>query len=613
MKRFISLFMIFTLLISSCIFVYADESAEDTRFFVKIVHTNDIHARIVQDDWNGIIGLSKLKSIIKQHISGSDINLVLDSGDFFHGQSIATLVEGESTAQLMGAFGYDAMSPGNHDWNYGKDRLKELITITKNNDEKDFKLLAGNVINDDSTPFFDDDYLIKSIEKEGKELKIGIFGMIDPLIYESTAPDNVSGLSFTDMEDYAKKAVNDLKREGCQFIIALTHCYTPTELAARIDGVDLWLTGHEHISLNDTVMTPNGKETLVIQNGYYLYEAGLINIDLTLNNNSEITSINCTSDVVDYTASQNILPDNDILNLITQIQNNQAEILNKIVGYSPVDLDGVWEHLRIDETAMGRALTDAYLLETNADVSFENAGGIRSSINKGNVTYGDIINVLPFGNYIVTKQVTGGEILEILETSIDIQIKSIAANDSGIYDAWPENSGSYLQTGGMTVKYNFSNDKGSRVQSVLIGESPLQNDRIYTIAVNNFLSVSSDYPQIANKKVINEYCACDEALITFFKQSEEYISKSVLNARMIQNSDSADNNTENNNSDNSNSVDKNNDETTVISKPTNKTEDTSATSTPVPTGDEADKYVVILITMLSMTFIFVLISKRKTT
>ncbi|MDE7432138.1 MAG: 5'-nucleotidase C-terminal domain-containing protein, partial [Lachnospiraceae bacterium] len=489
------------------------------------------------------------------------------------------------------------------------------VNITDEFDERDFKLLAGNVVNDDSSRFFDDEFLIKSVEKDGKELKIGIFGMIDPLIYDSTSPKNVAGLTFTDMEVYAKKAVENLKSEGCQFIIALTHSYAPVELAAKIDGVDLWLAGHEHISINQTAMTPSGKETLVIENGYYLYEVGLLSIDITLNDNDEVTDISYTADSTDYSDSTEITPDNDVLNLLEDIDSRQAEILNEVVGSSPVGLDGVWESLRIDETTMGRAVTDSYLLETGADVAFENAGGIRSSINSGDVTYGDIINVLPYGNYIVTKQVTGAELREILETSIDIQIKNIAANDSGIYDAWPGNSGSYLQVGGMTVKYNCSNEYGNRVVSVLVGGTPLEDDRLYTVATNNFVAVSTDYPQLAEKNEINEYSACDEALITFFRQNEETILNSVSTARMIQTSESG-NNDDNESSEQTKPTETKEESQTTESSdmPDNRTDvtvpstidNTSAeSSSPVATGDNADGYMVIIIAMAAMVFIFV--------
>ena len=99
---------------------------DTTEFQINVVHTNDIHARILEDDWNQVIGLAKVKTYIDHASQGKDLSLTLDGGDTFHGQSIATLVRGESAAEVLGACGYDAMTVGNHDWNYGKDRLKEL-------------------------------------------------------------------------------------------------------------------------------------------------------------------------------------------------------------------------------------------------------------------------------------------------------------------------------------------------------------------------------------------------------------------------------------------------------------------------------------------------------
>lgn len=245
----------FSLPISACA-----EGADGLK--IKIVHTNDIHARVTENEKSGIIGVSKLKSIIDDYTHDADMSFILDSGDTFHGQSIATLVQGESVAELMKACGYDAMTAGNHDWSYGKDRLKELSNMAE------VKMLSGNVINDDNNRFFDDEFLIKEVTNDGKTVKVGVFGVIDPKIYSSTTPSNVAGLTFTDSAEYTAKAAAELKNNGCDIVIALSHTYDPAELAAKVDGVDLWLCGHEHIDINTTVTTPDGSTAYVIEDGY---------------------------------------------------------------------------------------------------------------------------------------------------------------------------------------------------------------------------------------------------------------------------------------------------------------------------------------------------------
>lgn len=515
------------LLSISLVMPFTASAADVTDFTIKIVHTNDIHARVVENEKGGIIGMERLAGIIDESRKGADISLVADSGDMFHGQSIATLVQGESIARLMKECGYDAMTAGNHDWSYGKDRLKELVEMSGAD------LLCGNVIDENGNPFFEYDCIMPEVVKDGKKLTVGVFGLIDPAVYSSTAPSNVAGLTFTDPVEYADKTAKALKEEGCDVVIALAHTYKPEELAKQVDGVDLWLCGHEHIDINTTVTTPNGSTAIVIENGYYLYQVGLIELNVAMDGSGEVANIDYNRTALDYEKASAYEKDADVTAVLDEINKEQSVILDKVVGSSPAELDGVWEHLRIDETNLGRAVTAAYLKATGADVAFENAGGIRANVKAGEITYGDIISVSPYGNYIVTKQVTGKQLKEILETSIDIQLQCISANDSGIYDAWPKSSGSYLQTGGMTVEYNPSLEAGKRVVSVKVGDKPLDENKLYTVATNNFVAVSSYYPQLAEAEETGEFCACDEALIEFFKQDGAVIEQAVTKQGMI--------------------------------------------------------------------------------
>lgn len=527
-KKISSLLVSLIMLMSiSFVLPFTASAAGTTDFTIKIVHTNDIHARVVENADGKIIGMERLGKIIQDFRTGADISLALDSGDMFHGQSIATLVQGESIARLMKECGYDAMTAGNHDWSYGKDRLKELVEMSGAD------ILCGNVVDENGNPFFGYDFIMQEAEKDGKTLTVGVFGLIDPAVYSSTAPSNVAGLSFTDPVEFANKIAQELKKDGCDVVIALAHTYKPEELAKQVDGVDLWLCGHEHIDINTTVTTPNGSTAIVIENGYYLYQVGLIELNVTMDESGEVTSVDYNRTALDYEKASAYEKNADVTAVLDEINKEQSVILNKVVGSSPAELDGVWEHLRIDETNLGRAVTAAYLKATGADVAFENAGGIRASVKAGEITYGDIISVSPYGNYIVTKQVTGKQLKEILETSIDIQLQCIEANDSGIYDAWPKSSGSYLQTGGMTVEYNPSLETGKRVVSVKVGEEPLDENKLYTVATNNFVAVSKYYPQLAEAEETGEFSACDEALIEFFKQDSAVIEQAVTKQGMI--------------------------------------------------------------------------------
>lgn len=498
-----------------------------TIFDVKIVHTNDIHARVEEDDYNQVIGMDRLSGIAQAFTEGADGSLMLDSGDTFHGQSIATLVKGESVAKLMKACGYDAMTTGNHDWSYGKDRLKELGGIAN------VKILSGNIKNTDGTSFFDIDAFVKEITKNGKTLKIGVFGVSDPEMKNKTTPSNVEGLDFQDAVAYARREAAALKAEGCDVVIALSHTLDPKNVAAQVDGVDLWLCGHEHIELSESVTTPDGSTAYVSESGYYLNTVGLIDLNCTMDEDGSV-HVDYKKTSVDYEAAQNYPKDASVTAVLDSIKAENEIVLNRIIGTSPVELDGVWEHIRIGQTNLGNVITDAYLLATGADIAFENAGGIRASIAAGTVTYGDVINVSPYGNYVVIKKLTGAQIKEMLETSLVIQKNCIAANDSGEWDAWPNDSGSYLQVGGITVRFDPAQPAGARVFSVKKDGQDLDDTKEYTVAVNNYLAGSDSYPQLAGAMETGEYSCCEELLIRFFEQGSDTVTESAAKQNMIQ-------------------------------------------------------------------------------
>ena len=498
-----------------------------TVFDVKIVHTNDIHARVEEDDYNQVIGMDRLSGIAQAFTERADGSLMLDSGDTFHGQPIATLVKGESVAKLMKACGYDAMTTGNHDWSYGKDRLKELGGIAN------VKILSGNIKNADGTSFFDTDALVKEITKNGKTLKIGVFGVSDPEMKNKTTPSNVEGLDFQDAVAYARKEAAALKAEGCDVVIALSHTLDPKNVAAQVDGVDLWLCGHEHIELSESVTTPDGSKTYVSESGHYLNSVGLIDLNCIMDEDGSV-HVDYEKTSVDYEAAQNYPKDASVTAVLDTIKAENETELNRVIGTSPVELDGVWEHIRIGQTNLGNVITDAYLLATGADIAFENAGGIRASIAAGTVTYGDVINVSPYGNYVVTKKLTGAQIKEMLETSLTIQKNCIVANDSGEWDAWPNDSGSYLQVGGITVRFDPAQPAGARVLSVQKDGQELDDTKEYTVAVNNYLAGSDSYPQLADAAEIGEYSCCEELLIRFFEQGSDAVTASAAKQNMIQ-------------------------------------------------------------------------------
>ena len=328
----------------------------------------------------------------------------------------------------------------------------------------------------------------------------------------------------------SKRRSRERNRRAC---IELSAKNDRLNVAAQVDGVDLWLCGHEHIELSESVTTPDGSKTYVSESGHYLNSVGLIDLNCTMDEDGSV-HVDYEKTSVDYEEAQNYPKDASVTAVLDTIKAENETALNRVIGTSPVELDGVWEHIRIGQTNLGNVITDAYLLATGADIAFENAGGIRASIAAGTVTYGDVINVSPYGNYVVTKKLTGAQIKEMLESSLTIQKNCIVANDSGEWDAWPNDSGSYLQVGGIIVRFDPAQPAGARVLSVQKDGQELDDTKEYTVAVNNYLAGSDSYPQLANAAEIGEYSCCEELLIQFFEQGSDAVTASAAKQNMIQ-------------------------------------------------------------------------------
>ena len=333
--------------------------------------------------------------------------MVLDAGDTTHGLPIATISEGESIIKLMNKIGYDAMVPGNHDFNYGYKRLIELKEMA------DFPIIAANVVREDGTRDLEE-YIIKEIDG----LKIGIFGLTTEETKYKSNPKNTEGVNITDPIAKAEEMVKKLKGEKVDMIIALVHIGVDEEsnpkssdIAKKVEGIDLIVDGHSHTKLEEGMVIG---DTLLVQTGEHLKNIGVVDIEFV---DGKIK--NKTAKLVAFEEAVALGEDEEISKAIEELQKENEEVTSAIVGKTKVDLIGEREIVRAGESNLGNLATDAMLYITGADVALTNGGGIRASIKTGDITKGDILEVFPFGNYIVVKEVKGIDILNALEHGVD--------------------------------------------------------------------------------------------------------------------------------------------------------------------------------------------------
>jgi len=456
---------------------------EDVEF--KVMHVNDIHGRVDAGKYDGM-GLARVSTIVKQTRAEDPNVLFLDAGDTIHGTVFAALTKGASVVRVMNEMGYDAMTTGNHDYNYGLDRIEKLKPYT-------VKTLANGV-------------------------RIGIFGLATPETAYKTNPTNVEAVTFDDPIAAAKESVTALKAQGVNYIIALSHLgldedsvYTSIKLAQEVDGIDLIVDGHSHTTLENGQLV---RDTLIVQSGFYDKNLGEVTVKLGKDGSRAETAKLFTKEY----AMENVKEDEAVRAIIDEVNTENDKITSVVVGETPVLLDGERNDVRAGETNLGDMITEAMLAKTGAEGVITNGGGIRASIQKGTITRGNIISVLPFGNYVVVKEISGQDLKDAIENGIQ---------------SYPDARGAFPHVAGFTFKFDPMNEVGNKIYDVTFNNGEkLDLTRTYKIATNDFMAVGGDkYTSLKGKKTVNEYESIEEILGEYIKANG--ITHTMIDGRVF--------------------------------------------------------------------------------
>lgn len=487
-KRFVFVLVIALVISSfSSLAVFAD-AHEQT---LVILHTNDIHGRILEGAFDGM-GFGKIATHVNEVRSLYENVLLLDAGDTLHGLPIATLVEGESMVQVMNAVGYNAMAAGNHDFNYGQARLLELAEMAE------FPILAANVYMEDGSRLLEPYVII-----EMDDLKVAIFGLATPETMWKSHPAHVGNLTFGDPVEEAQAMVDELS-EMADVIIAIGHLgideetaveHRSTTVAEKVDGLHLFVDGHSHTVLEEGLMVG---DTLIVSAGYYGMYVGVVELTIA---DGEVTA---AARLISKEASEEVVEDEAIMALVESLDEAQQAVMAEVVGETTVELVGEREFVRTGETNFGNLLTDVFIETTGADLAFSNGGGIRASVAAGPITRGDIISAFPFGNQIEVKEVTGAMMKAILEHGTS---------------AYPEASGGFPHIGGMSFQIDLSRPVGDRIINMVKDGEPLNLEETYVLATNDFLAAGGDgYTMLGELPTLRRMMAMDEAIVEYLAE-----------------------------------------------------------------------------------------------
>jgi len=466
----------------------ADENDDsDGAVTITIFHTNDMHGRFLPA--GNIIGIDTIAAIL----AATDNAFLVDAGDTIHGTPFVNLGEGFNAMRLMDMAGYSFMTPGNHDFNFGVDRLLELEAMVG------FELLSANVTRDGELVFNN-----IAIAQVGG-VTVGFFGISYPGTPRVTHPNNVYGLTFGNAVTAAQEAVDVLQSEGVDVIVALTHLGEDgtawgLQVASQVWGIDVIIDGHSH-TLHEEGRIAYG--TLMAQAGAHGRYLGRVDIVVY---GGEILSITASVITVEY-ARENFEPVAAVTALMNEMAEELQEALSVVVGYSPVTMYGDSpEHrqaLRSSEVPLGNLVASSMLYASGADFALANSGGIRTHLHAGEITRGHIVDVMPFNNYAVVVAITPAVLRDALENGV--------SNLPG--------DGRFPQVAGFSFSFDASREVGDRVLSIVVDGQELDlNDTttIFTLVINDFLQAGGDgYTMFMGLNAVGEFANQDELLTAY--------------------------------------------------------------------------------------------------
>lgn len=511
MRKFLSVLLAMAMVLSLTVTSFAADTAADAKAEMAgktvILHTNDVHGVV-----EGYAYIAQLKA--DYEAKGAEVILV-DAGDFSQGTTYVSSTKGADAVTMMNAAGYDVVTLGNHEFDYGYAQLKENMSKAK------FKVVCADVFNEDGTPIFDANYTYTT--KSG--VKVGFFGMETPETQTKANPALIKGLTFATGDAFTKAAADQVAAlKDADVVICLAHLgvdaesapYRSTDLYAAVKGIDFIVDGHSH-----TVMTKGEKGEPIQSTGTAFANIGVIVID-DASKKIESNSL--------YEIKEDTAKDATVATAAKTIVDRVDKEYGVVFAKSEVTLNGAKapNGNRDSETNNGDLITDAMLwkvmqnkegLTVDADhvVAITNGGGIRAAIKPGDVTKKDINTVLPFGNTVAVIYVTGAELLEALEASTyslpvggfpQVAGINFTLSTAVAYDANAETYPASTYYGPKSI---------NRVVINSINGKEFKADDTYAVVTNNFVAGGGDtyYAFAAASAQFDTGIPLDEAVMEY--------------------------------------------------------------------------------------------------
>ncbi|MBU2983042.1 bifunctional metallophosphatase/5'-nucleotidase [Lentibacter algarum] len=469
---------------ASALALSAGAAAAD--YTLHIVHINDLHSRIepvnkydstcnAEDNaegkcFGGFARVATKIAELRKELAGENL-LVMDAGDQYQGSLMYTTYKGDVEIEMMEKVGFDVMAVGNHEFDDGPEGLAKLVdgvsfpVISGNIDVSRSNVLAGKVTN----------HVVLEVGGE----KVAIISALATDTAETSSPGEA--VVFQDEIESLKADVAALEAEGVTKIIALNHVGVKKDMAIAeaVAGLDAVVGGHSHTKFSNTEEGAMAYPTMVgnvpvVQ--AYAYSKYVGHLVLTFDDAGVVTA--ATGDTILLDAS--VAEDAEIVARVADLAGPIEEMKSRVVAEAAEVIGGDRETCRSKECTMGNLVADAMLdrvKDQGVEIAIQNGGGLRSSIDAGEVTMGEVLSVLPFQNTLSTFEVTGEAVLAALE------------NGASQYE---ETAGRFAQVAGMSYTVDPSQPAGARISDVMVGGAPLDMAKVYKLVSNNYVRNGGD-------------------------------------------------------------------------------------------------------------------------
>lgn len=479
---------------------------------VHILYFNDFHGNVAEEitGKKRNMGMAKMVGYVNEFKEKHPNTLVLSGGDNYQGTSDSNLTIGKPVTSMMKGMNIVASAVGNHEFDWGSDKIENWSK------DGDFKYLASNIYDTktDKPVSWANPYMI--IE-EG-DIKIGLIGLAHPDTPTLTKAEHIKGFEFRDPIKSAQEWVDYLNagkaKEGKpDIIIALTHIDSDQDaktgnitgnaakLANEVKGLDCILSAHSHRSVSGKV-----NDIPILQ--AYCYGRAIGQVNINIDDNKEInieTQLFQGSDIKDK-----IIKNTDADNFYINLQKELAPIKGEILGKATKE----FTHDRATKgsnTLLGSWSCKAMAEKTNCEIAIQNGGGLRRTLNAGDITMGDLYEIMPFDNYLVTMELPGKDLIKAIDHGIDMP-----KTTDGVFS-------------GLNVEYDSSKEYGNKITKITLEDgTPIDENKTYKVVINDFMFTGGDGYDFTNAKNVDEtYIPIRDVLVEAIKEAKTITPESI--------------------------------------------------------------------------------------